>query len=60
MIRIQRKDPKEMNNVYHNPEYTSVIADLKQQLLAKRKELDEEDGEKFPHIQKVIDAYWDK
>ena len=55
-----RKDPKEMNNVYRNAEYTTVIADLKQQLHAKRKELNEEDGDKFPHIQKVIDTYWDK
>ncbi|MGY6648690.1 sulfatase family protein [Wenyingzhuangia sp. IMCC45574] len=51
-------DPKEMNNAYSNPKYKEIIWDLKNQLLAKRKELNEEDGEKFPHIQKVIDAHW--
>lgn len=52
------KDPQEMNNAYKNPAYKEVIADLKKQLAAKRKELNEEDKEKFPHIQKVIDAHW--
>ena len=52
------KDPKEMNNAYNNPEYKAVIADLKNQLIANRKSLNEEDGEKYPHIQKVIDAHW--
>lgn len=51
-------DPKEMNNAYDNPYYATVIQDLKEQLIAKRKELHEEDGEKFPHIQKVIDEHW--
>ncbi|WP_233783196.1 sulfatase family protein [Flavivirga eckloniae] len=52
------KDPKEMNNAYKNPAYKDIIANLKEQLIAKRKELNEEDGEKYPHIQKVIDAHW--
>ncbi|MHB0755486.1 sulfatase family protein [Polaribacter sp. M15] len=52
------KDPKEMNNAYNNPEYKAIIANLKEQLIAKRKELNEEDGEKYPHIQKVIDEHW--
>lgn len=52
------KDPKEMNNAYDNPEYKDVIADLKNQLLEKRKSLNEEDGDKYPHIQKVIDEHW--
>ncbi|WP_366183113.1 sulfatase [Flavobacterium ovatum] len=52
------KDPEEMNNAYNNPAYKEVIADLKLQLAAKRKELKEEDGKKFPHIQKVIDQHW--
>ena len=53
-----KKDPKEMNNSYDNPAYKNIIEDLKEQLKAKRKELNEEDGEKFPHIQKVIDEHW--
>ncbi|CDF79787.1 arylsulfatase [Formosa agariphila KMM 3901] len=53
-----QEDPKEMNNAYNDPKYAETIADLKLQLLVKRKELNEEDGDKFPHIQKVIDAHW--
>ncbi len=52
------KDPQEMNNAYSDPAYKNIIADLKKQLVSKRKELNEEDGAKFPHIQKVIDAHW--
>ncbi|MDO6761286.1 sulfatase [Tamlana sp. 2_MG-2023] len=51
-------DPQEMNNAYKNPTYKKVIANLKEQLLSKRKELNEDDGNKFPHIQKVIDNHW--
>jgi len=52
------KDPKEMNNVYKDPNYKSIIAKLKQELKNKRAELNEDDGEKFPHIQKIIDKHW--
>ncbi len=52
------KDPQEMNNAYKDPAYKDIIANLKEQLVAKRKELNEEDGDKYPHIQKVIDAHW--
>ncbi|WP_405295573.1 sulfatase [Algibacter sp. Ld11] len=51
-------DPKEMNNAYSDPKYKDIIADLKKQMIAKRKELNEDDGEKYPHIQKVIDEHW--
>ncbi|WP_109831907.1 sulfatase family protein [Reichenbachiella versicolor] len=53
-----KNDPKEMNNAYADPAYTDIIADLKEQLAAKRKELNEEDIN-YPHIQKVIDEHWD-
>ncbi|WP_234982683.1 sulfatase family protein [Flavobacterium flevense] len=52
------KDPQEMNNAYKDPTYKNIIINLKQQLITKRKELSEEDGEKYPHIQKVIDTHW--
>ncbi|WP_299553129.1 sulfatase [Seonamhaeicola sp.] len=52
-------DPEEMNNLYGDPAYKDIIADLKTQLADKRKALNEEDGDKFPHIQKVIDDHWD-
>ncbi|MCL7762600.1 sulfatase [Polaribacter sp. Z014] len=52
------KDPTETNNAYKDPAYKETIANLKEQLIAKRKELNEEDGDKYPHIQKVIDQHW--
>ena len=52
------KDPKELNNAYGNPEYQEVVGKLKQRLLQVRQELSETD-ENYPHIQKVIDEYWD-
>ena len=52
-----KNDPKEMNNLYDNPEYTGVIADLKAQLKELRSEY-KEDGPEF-QINKVIDDFWD-
>lgn len=51
------KDPHEMNNGYHNPEYSDTIAALKKRLRAVREELNETD-ERYPHIQKIIDKHW--
>ena len=53
------KDPKEMRNEYYNPEYAEVIAKMKNDLQAERKNLNEEDT-KYPHIQKIIDEHWNK
>ncbi|VGO18298.1 sulfatase family protein [Pontiella sulfatireligans] len=50
-------DPAEDNNVYDNPEYASVIADLKTQLKARRAELGEDDP-KFACNQ-VINEFWE-
>ncbi len=52
------EDPKEMNNLYGNPEYAEVIADLKQRLARVRSELNETDAN-YPHIQAIIDQHWD-
>ena len=52
-------DPHEMNNLYGDPKYVYIIRKLKTELLRLRKEYNETD-EKYPHIQKVIDEYWDK
>lgn len=52
-----KKDPKEMNNAYKDPAYQEVIAQLKDELVRVREELDETD-KNYPHIQKVIDAHW--
>lgn len=53
-----KKDPKEMNNVYGNPAYAEIIKDMKLQLKQKRIELNEGD-EDYPHIQEIVDKYWD-
>lgn len=53
-----KKDPKEMNNAYDNPAYRDTIEDLKIQLIKMREDLNETDIN-YPHIQKVIDEYWE-
>ncbi len=52
-----KNDPKEMNNAYNNPEYKDVIANLKEQLIKLREDLNETDAN-YSHIQKVIDTHW--
>jgi arylsulfatase A-like enzyme len=52
-----KNDPKEMNNIYDNPESASVIVDLKEQFKALRTEYKEDDA-RF-QVNKVIDEYWD-
>jgi arylsulfatase A-like enzyme len=53
-----RKDPHENVNQYDNPEYKSVIEDLKKQLRQRREEIKDTD-EKFPHMKAVIEEFWD-
>lgn len=53
-----KKDPKEMDNRYDDPEYAEIIADLKKQLKELRVELNEED-ENYPEIKNVIENNWD-
>ncbi|WP_282038753.1 sulfatase family protein [Saccharicrinis aurantiacus] len=53
-----KSDPNEMDNKYSNPEYAPIIKELKQQLTAKRKELNEEDNN-YPQLKEIIDAHWD-
>ncbi|MFY0598192.1 MAG: sulfatase [Cyclobacteriaceae bacterium] len=52
------KDPKEVNNVYADPAYSEIIANLKVRLKETRNELKETDDQ-YPHIQEVINKYWD-
>ncbi len=54
-----KKDPKEMNNVYNDPAYVEVKAELKNQLKDLRSEIGDTD-EQFQHIKKIVDEYWDK
>jgi len=53
-----KNNPHEMNNIYGHPKYASIINELKAELLRLRKKYGETD-EKYPHIQKIIDQYWD-
>lgn len=52
-----KADPAEDNNIYDNPEYAPVIAELKEQLKALRAQFGEDDP-KYPCNQ-VIDECWD-
>jgi arylsulfatase A-like enzyme len=53
-----RKDPHENVNQYDNPEYKSVVADLKKELKKRREEIKDTD-EKFPHMKAVVEEFWD-
>lgn len=52
-----RNDPGEMNNLYGNPAYDAIVKELKQELLLKRKRLNDEDSG-FPHLRQVINRHW--
>jgi arylsulfatase A-like enzyme len=53
-----KNDPHEVNNLYQDPQYTNIIAELKTELKRLRQELNETD-KNYPEFQKVIDAHWD-
>jgi len=52
-----KNDPYEMNNLYDDPKYKGIIAQLKQQLKALRSRYGEDDS-KFA-FNKVIEEFWD-
>ena len=47
-----KKDPKEMNNVYHDPEYKKVVKKLKKELTRLKEHYGDTD-EKYPELQKI-------
>ncbi|MEM7784563.1 MAG: sulfatase/phosphatase domain-containing protein, partial [Planctomycetota bacterium] len=51
------KDPKEMNNVYDDPEYAEIRDQLKQQFAELRKEVGD-DGSHHSECEKVVQDYW--
>ncbi|MCH9022805.1 MAG: sulfatase [Planctomycetes bacterium] len=53
-----KNDPHEMQNQYSNKKYKRIITAMKKQLKQIRRDLNETD-EKYPHIQKIIDAHWE-
>ncbi|QDU36711.1 Arylsulfatase [Maioricimonas rarisocia] len=52
------KDPKETVNQYDNPEYASVVQDLKAQLAELREQVGDT-GEDYPAAERVIQEFWD-
>jgi len=52
------KDPKEVNNVYDDPQYADVVKRLKTQLADLRTRIKDTDAD-FPEMRKVIDEFWD-
>ncbi|MDW7690933.1 sulfatase [Flammeovirgaceae bacterium SG7u.111] len=53
-----KNDPEEVHNRYNDPRYKEIIAELKKELKAQRKELDETDAN-YPEIQKIVEAHWE-
>ena len=53
-----KKDSQELVNVYDDPAYATVVADLKKQLADKRREIGD-DGSDYPLIEAVVREYWD-
>jgi len=52
------KDPKEVRNVYDDPDYASVVKRLKQELKNKREAIRDTDS-KFPEVREIIAEFWD-
>lgn len=55
-----RKDPREMDNRYHNPAYQDTIAALKKKLRRIRHKFQLTDKGKNPKIQQIIQKYWNR
>jgi len=53
-----KNDPKELSNVYDDPDYADVVKTLKARLAEMRKANGDTD-EPFPEMKKVIDEFWD-
>ncbi len=53
-----KNDKYEMVNRYNDPNFKNIIQKLKNELKTLREELNETD-DNYPHIQAIIDKYWD-
>lgn len=53
-----QNDPQELHNRYNDPNYKTIILELKAELKSQRQALNEEDT-KYPALQKIIDEHWD-
>lgn len=52
-----KNDPKEMDNIYGDEKYATIISNLKDRLKKLRTEVKEDDSH-FPQIEKVVEDYW--
>ncbi len=53
-----KKDPTEIVNVYDDPAYADVVADLKTRLANLRKHIGDT-GEDYPECEKIVQEFWD-
>lgn len=52
-----KNDPHEMCNIYGDPRYATIIAEMKEKLKRIRENLGETDKD-YPEIQKIIEEHW--
>jgi arylsulfatase A-like enzyme len=52
-----KNDPFEVNNRYVDPKYKNIIAQMKEDIKAMRKKLNETDAD-YPKIQAVLNEHW--
>lgn len=53
-----KNDPRELNNVYDNPEYAAVRDKLKAQFAKLRQDIGD-DGSHYPKCEAVVQEFWD-
>jgi N-acetylglucosamine-6-sulfatase len=53
-----KKDPQEVVNQYDNPDYASVVTDLKTRL-AKLRQRVGDTGDDYPDVEAVVQDVWD-
>ncbi|TWU32325.1 hypothetical protein Poly41_58110 [Novipirellula artificiosorum] len=53
-----KSDPLEMNNLYGDPQYTDIAAQLKEQLKATRAEVKDSDAD-YAHVAGIISRHWE-
>ena len=52
-----KRDPQELVNVYDDPAYADVAADMKRRLADRRKAIGD-DGDDYPDIEAVVQEFW--
>lgn len=52
-----KKDPREVNNVYSDPDYAMVVSDLKQRLLELKEQYQDSDDQ-YPELMRLREQLW--